>query len=103
MIYGVIELNEKAYRVLHCEKSLKIVPGATHLFEEPGALEQVAELAADWFTRHLKVSEAADPATHESVVYMNREAAGRIFARRLIAPRQSFLFACCLNQECYSR
>ncbi len=36
--YGVIELNEKAYRVLRCEKSLKIVPGATHLFEEPGAL-----------------------------------------------------------------
>jgi putative phosphoribosyl transferase len=81
--FGVIELNEKAYRVLRCEKSLKIVPGATHLFEEPGALEQVAELAGDWFTRHLKPPEAADPATQESVVYMNREAAGRMLARRL--------------------
>ena len=59
--YGVIELNEKAYRVLHCEKSLKIVPGATHLFEEPGTLEQVAELASDWFNRHLKTQEADDP------------------------------------------
>jgi putative phosphoribosyl transferase len=82
--FGVIELNEKAYRVLRCEKSLKIVPGATHLFEEPGALEQVAELAGDWFTRHLKMSEAADPARQESVVYMNREAAGRMLARRLM-------------------
>jgi putative phosphoribosyl transferase len=59
--FGVIELNEKAYRVLRCEKSLKIVPRATHLFEEPGALEQVAEFAADWFTRHLKESEVHRP------------------------------------------
>jgi dienelactone hydrolase len=50
----VIQLNEEAYAQLHCEKALKIVPGATHLFEEPGTLEQVAQLATDWFVRHLR-------------------------------------------------
>lgn len=50
----VIKLNEEAYRELRCEKELAIVPGATHLFEEPGALEHVAVLAARWFTRHLR-------------------------------------------------
>jgi putative phosphoribosyl transferase len=50
---GVIELNEQAYAALGCEKRLEIVPGATHLFEEPGKLEAVAHLAAQWFTRHL--------------------------------------------------
>lgn len=49
----VIELNEAAYAALQTEKDLAIVPGATHIFEEPGALEQVAELAANWFTRYL--------------------------------------------------
>lgn len=49
----VIELNEKALGVLQCEKKLEIIPGATHLFEEPGALEQVASLASGWFERHL--------------------------------------------------
>jgi len=47
----VIELNEQALRLLHCEARLEIVPGATHLFEEPGTLEQVAALALRWF-RH---------------------------------------------------
>lgn len=47
--YGVIELNEEAYRELRCEKRLEIVPHATHLFEESGAMEQVVELAGDWF------------------------------------------------------
>jgi putative phosphoribosyl transferase len=50
---GVIELNEEAFRLLHCSKELKIVPGATHLFPEPGALEEVARLAKDWFVRYL--------------------------------------------------
>jgi putative phosphoribosyl transferase len=81
--FGVIELNEKAYRVLRCEKSLKIVPGATHLFEEPGTLEQVAQLAGEWFGRHLKAPEAADLATRDPIVYADREAAGRVLARRL--------------------
>jgi len=49
----VIDLNRKAYGQLHAEKELKIIPGATHLFEEPGTLEQVAELAARWFAQHL--------------------------------------------------
>lgn len=48
---GVIELNQKAFAELKCEKELKIVPGATHLFEEPGALEKVATLASIWFQK----------------------------------------------------
>jgi dienelactone hydrolase len=49
----VIELNQQALARLDCEKELRIVPGATHLFEEPGTLEQVAGLAGEWFKRHL--------------------------------------------------
>jgi putative phosphoribosyl transferase len=49
----VIAMNEEALARLRCEKRLEIVPGATHLFEEPGTLEQVARLAADWLGRHL--------------------------------------------------
>jgi putative phosphoribosyl transferase len=50
---GVIELNQQAFARLRDSKELRIVPGATHLFEEPGALDQVAHLARDWFVRHL--------------------------------------------------
>jgi dienelactone hydrolase len=49
----VIELNQQAYERLVCKKEMVIVPGATHLFEEPGALEEVARLASEWFQRHL--------------------------------------------------
>ncbi|HQR36454.1 MAG TPA: dienelactone hydrolase family protein [Blastocatellia bacterium] len=49
----VIRLNEEALAQLRCVKKLKIVPGATHLFEEPGTLEEVARLAADWFRLQL--------------------------------------------------
>ena len=49
----VIELNERARAMMRAETRLVIVPRATHLFEEPGALEQVARLASDWFTSHL--------------------------------------------------
>jgi len=49
----VIELNREAHGRLSATKELQIVPGATHLFEEPGALDRVAQLARDWFTRHL--------------------------------------------------
>ncbi|HKB59117.1 MAG TPA: alpha/beta family hydrolase [Gallionellaceae bacterium] len=49
---GVIELNEAAYAHLGCEKKLAIIPGATHLFEEPGTLEQAAKAASNWFTAH---------------------------------------------------
>jgi putative phosphoribosyl transferase len=50
---GVIDLNQLAYDQLRCEKDMVIVPGATHLFEEPGTLEEVAKQAAAWFARHL--------------------------------------------------
>ncbi|PYJ30302.1 MAG: hydrolase [Verrucomicrobia bacterium] len=49
----VIELNEMARDQMRCEVKLEIVPGATHLFEEPGTLEKVANLASDWFNAHL--------------------------------------------------
>ena len=49
----VIELNRAALAQLRCEKQMVIVPGATHLFEEPGALDEVARLARAWFERHL--------------------------------------------------
>ena len=49
----VIELNEMARDQIRCEVKLEIIPEATHLFEEPGALEQVAKLASDWFSLHL--------------------------------------------------
>jgi len=51
--YGVIELNEQALALLGCEKSLEIVPGATHLFPEADAMERVIALAAEWFEDHL--------------------------------------------------
>jgi len=50
----VIEMNQAAYELLTCEKQLIIVPGATHLFEEPGTLEQVADHAGKWFQRYVK-------------------------------------------------
>ncbi len=49
----VLQLNEKALARLQCPKQLTVVPGATHLFEEPGTLEEVARLAAEWFVGHL--------------------------------------------------
>lgn len=56
---AVIELNQQAYTHLTAVKNLKIIPGATHLFEEPGTLEQAANLAADWFEKYL-VGKTAD-------------------------------------------
>jgi putative phosphoribosyl transferase len=55
---GVIELNEQALRRLRCPKELVLVPGATHLFEEPGTLDEVARLARAWFVRHLAAAAA---------------------------------------------
>ncbi len=52
--YQVITFNQQAYDSLTCVKELKIISDATHLFEEPGKLEEVAQLAADWFKQHLK-------------------------------------------------
>jgi putative phosphoribosyl transferase len=50
----VIEMNEEALARLRCEKKLQVIPGATHLFEEPGTLDKVAQLAADWFRQYLQ-------------------------------------------------
>jgi dienelactone hydrolase len=52
----VIGMNQEAYDRMTCERTMEIVPGATHLFEEPGTLERVADLARDWFNRHMAPS-----------------------------------------------
>lgn len=53
---AVIELNKKAYSRLDCVKQLAIVPGATHLFEEPGTLEEAAKLASEWFVKYFSLA-----------------------------------------------
>jgi dienelactone hydrolase len=68
--YPVIELNREAFERLRCEKKLEIVPGASHLFEEPGALQEVARLARDWFRKFLAPPAAAVRPSRER----NREA-----------------------------
>ncbi|MFM7768434.1 MAG: dienelactone hydrolase family protein [Bacteroidota bacterium] len=50
---AVLELNKRAMLLLRCEKELHVVPGATHLFEEPGALEEVAKISSIWFSEHV--------------------------------------------------
>lgn len=57
----VIELNKTAYHALRCEKRVEVVAGATHLFEEPGALEQVAEIACEWFVQHFSMQRRPEP------------------------------------------
>jgi len=54
----VLDLNRSAYAQMSCERRLAVVPGATHLFEEPGTLEQVAALAVEWFAAHLRARSA---------------------------------------------
>ena len=51
--HAVIEMNRRSLAALHCVKGMVTVPGATHLFEEPGTLEKVAGLARDWFLEHM--------------------------------------------------
>lgn len=58
----VIELNREAYALLDCKKELTIIPGATHLFEEPGTLEQAANTAAAWFSKYLMPQAGLSPA-----------------------------------------
>jgi putative phosphoribosyl transferase len=58
----VIELNEQARQLMRCEVKLEIIPRATHLFEEPGALEQVAQLTIDWFVSRVNQSPYGMPA-----------------------------------------
>ena len=57
--WQVLELNRAAFAQLRCEKQVEVVPGATHLFEEPGTLGQVIELAKLWFVGHLMPRAAA--------------------------------------------
>ena len=55
----VLDLNRRAQQALRCVNELAVVPGATHLFEEPGALEKVADLAREWFRRYLRPAVSA--------------------------------------------
>jgi pimeloyl-ACP methyl ester carboxylesterase len=57
----VIGLNEQAKAQMRCEVKLEIISGATHLFEEPGALERVARLAREWFVRYLTADKSIVP------------------------------------------
>jgi len=50
---SIMPLNEEAYYLMHCQRALRIVPGASHLFEEQGTLEKAAQMAVDWFAGHL--------------------------------------------------
>lgn len=61
----VVELNKQAYKLLQCDKKLKILDGATHLFEEPGMLDQVADLATEWFKHHNIKSKTQSYALHK--------------------------------------
>jgi len=61
----VLEWNEEALRLLRAEKKLIVVPGATHLFEEPGTLEEAAAHAGRWFERHLLASKGSRADAHE--------------------------------------
>jgi dienelactone hydrolase len=58
--FQVIQLNRAAFAQLRCEKQLVVVPGATHLFEEPGKLDEVARLARGWFERYLTAAQSPD-------------------------------------------
>lgn len=64
----VIEMNEEALNQLKIKKKIVIVPGATHLFEEPGTLEEVARLAADWFVNHLTKKKNITKSEKETAV-----------------------------------
>lgn len=61
----VVELNKQAYKFLQCDKKLKILDGATHLFEEPGMLDQVADLATEWFKQYNIKSKTQSYALHK--------------------------------------
>lgn len=58
---AVVDLNRLAMESMRCEKKLQIIPGATHLFEEPGALEEVSGLSREWFEKHLVGAISAAP------------------------------------------
>jgi putative phosphoribosyl transferase len=72
----VTQLNESAMSQLRCERQLEIVPGASHLFEEPGALEEVARLAAGWFSNHLAGRHNSDCESSRTSASRNRSVGG---------------------------
>lgn len=76
----VLELNRQAMQKMHCPVELSIVPGATHLFEEPGTLDEVVERSIRWFTAHLDAGTRREVA----VPFANRRAAGRLLAKQLL-------------------
>lgn len=81
----VMAMNESAYVQLKCEKAFEVVPGASHLFEEPGTLDEVVRLASEWFRRHLE-RRRDDPAPlcDYDRAFSDRADAGRRLAARLI-------------------
>lgn len=89
----VLELNQRAAQAMHCERKVAIVPGAGHLFEERGTLDKAAELAGSWFTAHLTSAEPEHdrPITHTQITtrrsgpYVDREQAGEVLARAVLA------------------
>lgn len=88
----VLALNQGALRKLRCPAELAVVPGATHLFEEPGALEQATDVARAWFERHLVPSAPVGPpdpppAAASALPFADRADAGRRLARELESER----------------
>lgn len=75
----VIAYNRSAFNMLHCEKEIRIVPHAGHLFEEPGTLEEVIEHAIEWFGHYLN-----DPPPARDIVFADRRDAGRQLATALM-------------------
>jgi putative phosphoribosyl transferase len=73
----VLDLNRQAQTLLTCVNRLEVIPGATHLFEEPGALERVADLAQGWFTRHFARLASERAASRRNHAALAREAAAR--------------------------
>ncbi|MGD0634122.1 MAG: phosphoribosyltransferase family protein [Beijerinckiaceae bacterium] len=84
--HEVLALNKSARAHMKCETSLVIVPGASHLFEETGTLEQALEAAGEWFTRHL---------LSKRPFFNDREAAGRLLAAKIarLAPSRPVVYA----------
>ena len=73
----VLELNREAFDQLTCVRQLDIVPGATHLFAEPGALEEVARLAREWFLHYLTPAAADETTEHQDARRMTPADSGR--------------------------
>lgn len=76
----VLELNRSAMRRMQCPVELSIVPGASHLFEEPGTLDEVVVRAVQWFDKHLSPGEP----DHSELPFADRRAAGRLLAQQLL-------------------